>query len=76
MFKKALFGAVLASLSLAASSAGAEILAMMNYESKSPESLQSLKLSGPPEALKLTTTISTDGGSVQLAGVVVVGIDL
>ena len=63
MFKKALFGAVLASFSLVASSAGAEILAMMNYESKSPESLKSLKLSGPPERVEGIAVIDVDPAS-------------
>jgi len=39
---------ILALLSLAYP-AGAEILGMMNYESKTPESLKALKLSGPQE---------------------------
>ncbi|MDX1515158.1 MAG: YncE family protein, partial [Gammaproteobacteria bacterium] len=36
-------------LTLAAFPAGAEILGMMNYESKTPESLKALKLSAPQE---------------------------
>lgn len=40
--------------------AGAEILAMMNYESKTPDSLKALKLSGPQERREGIAIIDVD----------------
>lgn len=46
MFKKFIAALTFSALISCAAPAGAEILAMMNYESKTPESLKSLKLGG------------------------------
>jgi len=50
----------LAGLSSQAGPANAEILAMMNYESKTPESLKSLKLTGPQERREGIAIIDVD----------------
>ncbi|NIR30780.1 MAG: YncE family protein [Gammaproteobacteria bacterium] len=51
------------SLALAAGSAQAEILAMMNYETKSEESLKTLKLSAPPARREGIAVVDVDPDS-------------
>ena len=53
--------ALLSALSF--TTARAEILAMLNYETKSPESLKALKLSGPPERREGIAIIDVDPDS-------------
>ncbi|MEX2296417.1 MAG: hypothetical protein WD715_03310 [Dongiaceae bacterium] len=56
----ALAGIVAASLAIPTSSSEAEILAMMNYETKSPESLEALKLTAPGERREGIAIIDVD----------------
>jgi DNA-binding beta-propeller fold protein YncE len=60
------FGAFWALLLLFATGpAAAEILALMNYESKSPDSLKSLKLSGPAERVEGIAVVDVDPESMN-----------
>lgn len=52
-------------------SARAEILAMMNYESKSPESLEALKLTLPPERREGIAIIDVDPNSPAFGRILV-----
>jgi len=58
--------AILASVAIAwGSTASAEILAMMNYESKTPDQLKSLKLTGPQERREGIAIIDVDPESAN-----------
>lgn len=59
--------ALLATLS--SEGARAEILAMVNYESKTPESLKALKLSGPAERQEGIAILDVDPGSPRFGQV-------
>ena len=66
MSKKFLFGAAVALGFLTGPAiAEAEILAMMNYESKSPDSLKSLKLTGPTERVEGIAVVDVDPNSAN-----------
>lgn len=67
---KLLHAAIIAAASAATASAQAEILAMMNYESKSADSLKSLKLSAPPPRREGIAIIDVDPESEGFGRVV------
>lgn len=72
MTRTKLLGLLTAStLFLASQTAGAEILAMMNYESKSPDSLKSLKLTGPSERREGIAIIDVDPASENFGKILV-----
>lgn len=60
MIKKLFTGVALAALTLSAAPANAEILAMMNYESKTPESLKALKIGGNQERVEGIAIMDVD----------------
>jgi DNA-binding beta-propeller fold protein YncE len=62
-------GVVLAA-AIAAGPAHAEILAMMNYESKSADSLKSLKLSAPPVRREGIAIVNVDPESAQFGAII------
>ena len=64
-----LFAAALAA-ALAPRPAEAEILAMMNYESKTPEALKALKLSGPSERKEGIAIVDVDPNSSNFGTIV------
>ncbi|MEX0809358.1 MAG: hypothetical protein WD044_11585 [Dongiaceae bacterium] len=64
-------GLVCAALSVPPSTAGAEILAMMNYESKTPESLDALKLTAPAERREGIAIVDVDPNSPNFGTILV-----
>jgi DNA-binding beta-propeller fold protein YncE len=67
----ALAGIVAASLAVPISSSEAEILAMMNYETKSPESLEALKLTAPAERREGIAIVDVDPESESFGKILV-----
>ncbi|HSF96398.1 MAG TPA: hypothetical protein VLA52_15335, partial [Thermohalobaculum sp.] len=66
------FAMMAASVALVwSSTASAEILAMMNYESKTPDQLKSLKLSGPQERKEGIAIIDVDPESASFGKLLV-----
>jgi DNA-binding beta-propeller fold protein YncE len=66
------FTTVLASVAIAwGSTASAEILAMMNYESKTPDQLKSLKLSGAQERREGIAIVDVDPASASFGKLLV-----
>lgn len=63
MLKRLTYPVMLVALMLLSISARSEILAIMNYESKTPESLKALKLSGPQQREEGLAIIDVDPNS-------------